>query len=63
MIKKLSRIISLGIVFVLTSQQLAYALPTERYAIIIGNNTGNPSEKPLKYAENDAKNIYDALTN
>ncbi|MBI2336515.1 MAG: caspase family protein [Deltaproteobacteria bacterium] len=45
----------------LWTQSVAYAFSGLRYAVIIGNNNGPESDPPLKYAENDAKNIYDAL--
>ena len=33
----------------------------ERFAVVVGNNTGRASETPLRYAETDADRIYDTL--
>jgi hypothetical protein len=33
----------------------------ERFAVIVGNNTGRASETPLRYAEADADRIYETL--
>jgi caspase domain-containing protein len=33
----------------------------ERYAVIIGNNTGDSDEERLRYAEDDARRIYEVL--
>lgn len=45
---------------------LVLALPvqaeTRRVAIVVGNNAGDASEKPLHYAEEDALKIADVLT-
>jgi hypothetical protein len=34
---------------------------TDRFAVIIGNNVGLPSEVPLRYAEDDAEKIHGVL--
>lgn len=33
----------------------------ERYAVIIGNNTGDSDEQRLRYAEEDARRVYEVL--
>jgi hypothetical protein len=41
------------------------ALParaSERYAVVVGNNLGDRRESPLRYAEDDAVRVADALT-
>lgn len=43
------------------SLPLAAAARTERFAVIIGNNTGAADEQPLRYAETDASRIYEVL--
>jgi hypothetical protein len=35
----------------------------ERHAIIVGNNHGLPEEVPLRWAESDARRMYDVLKN
>lgn len=35
---------------------------TQRYAVIVGNNSGGKLEVPLKYAQRDAKKMYNILT-
>ena len=34
----------------------------ERFALIVGNNSGMPGDEPLRYAESDARRVYDVLT-
>lgn len=38
------------------------ALAAERYAVVVGNNLGDRRETPLRYAEDDAVRVADALT-
>ena len=33
----------------------------ERYAVIVGNNAGDSDEQRLRYAEDDARRIYEVL--
>ncbi len=35
---------------------------TRRLAIVVGNNAGGPSERPLRYAEEDATKVADVLS-
>ncbi len=37
------------------------AFATQRYALVIGANKGDPTEKTLKYAERDAKRVSEVL--
>src|SRR5262245_64186216 len=37
------------------------AVAEQRYAIIIGSNPGWSSDRPLRYAENDAERVRDVL--
>jgi hypothetical protein len=45
---------------VLTAPALASAAPT-RYALVIGNDLGSVRDVPLRYAEDDARKVHDAL--
>lgn len=38
------------------------AAETRRLAVVIGNNAGGPSDKPLRYAEEDANKVADVLS-
>ena len=40
----------------------APAASVERYAVLIGNNLGATGEQPLRYAEEDARRVYDVVT-
>jgi hypothetical protein len=40
---------------------IAARADVERYAVIIGNNTGDSDEQRLRYAEEDARRIYEVL--
>jgi hypothetical protein len=54
-------------VWVLAALALGWLAPraaradVERYAVIIGNNTGDSDEQRLRYAEDDALRIYEVL--
>src|SRR5690242_5285380 len=37
------------------------ASAAEKFAVIVGNNKGDPGEVELRYAESDAQRIYDTL--
>src|SRR5438128_1157399 len=51
--------------FCLAAAALCFAAPssaeTRRMAIVVGNNAGGPTEKPLHYAEEDASKMADVL--
>ena len=51
--------------FCLAAAALCVAAPssaeTRRVAIVVGNNAGGPTEKPLHYAEEDATKVADVL--
>ena len=40
---------------------LARAAHAERYALLIGNNAGDSDEQRLRYAEDDARRVYEVL--
>src|SRR5690349_13649690 len=35
---------------------------TQRFAVVIGNNTGAADEQPLRFAESDAQRVADVLS-
>jgi tetratricopeptide (TPR) repeat protein len=49
------------VVFALVAMAHGNALAEQRYALVIGANPGWSSDRPLRYAENDAERVRDVL--
>lgn len=49
------------LVFIGFAWPAAAAAKVERFAVIVGNDAGRPSEARLKYANSDARKVYDTL--
>jgi len=57
-----SRIVILAVLtFAVLGSTVARAAP-HRYALIVGNNRGNADELSLRYAESDARKVFDTVT-